>query len=91
MESITESLKEPVVSFVILLAVILLVPPLVERLRLPGLVGLLIAGFLLGPNLLNVLNSKSETMNLLSDIGKIYLMFVAKLEIAPLGLVVRLS
>jgi Kef-type K+ transport system membrane component KefB/nucleotide-binding universal stress UspA family protein len=81
MESITESLKEPVVSFVILLAVILLVPPLIERLRLPGLVGLLIAGFLLGPNLLNVLNSKSETMNLLSDIGKIYLMFVAGLEI----------
>ncbi|HEY9614501.1 cation:proton antiporter, partial [Allocoleopsis sp.] len=81
MESITESLKEPVVSFALLLAVILLVPPIFERLRLPGLVGLLAAGVLLGSNALNLLNNKSETMILLSDIGKIYLMFVAGLEI----------
>lgn len=81
MESITESLKEPVVSFALLLAVILLVPPIFERLRLPGLVGLLAAGVLLGSSGLNLLNNKSETMLLLSDIGKIYLMFVAGLEI----------
>ena len=81
MESITESLKEPVVSFALLLAVILLVPPIFERLRLPGLVGLLAAGVLLGSSGLNLLNNKSETMILLSDIGKIYLMFVAGLEI----------
>jgi Kef-type K+ transport system membrane component KefB/nucleotide-binding universal stress UspA family protein len=81
MESITESLKEPVVSFALLLAVILLVPPVFERLRLPGLVGLLAAGVLLGSSGLNLLNNKSETMILLSDIGKIYLMFVAGLEI----------
>lgn len=81
MESITESLKEPVVSFALLLAVILLVPPIFERLRLPGLVGLLAAGVLLGSSGLNLLNNKSETMTLLSDIGKIYLMFVAGLEI----------
>jgi Kef-type K+ transport system membrane component KefB len=79
MESITQSLREPIVSFSLLLAVILLVPPIFERLRLPGLVGLLAAGFLLGS--FGVLNSKSETMVLLSDIGKIYLMFVAGLEI----------
>ena len=81
MESITQSLKEPVVSFALLIAVILLVPPIFERLRLPGLVGLLAAGVLLGTSGLNLLNNKSETMTLLSDIGKIYLMFVAGLEI----------
>jgi Kef-type K+ transport system membrane component KefB len=55
--------------------------PLFERLRLPGLVGLLVAGVILGPDGLGRLNAESETMKLLSDIGKIYLMFVAGLEI----------
>lgn len=72
---------EPIVFFAILLAVILLVPPLFERLRLPGLVGLLVAGVVLGPNGLGLLQSDSETMSLLSDIGLVYLMFVAGLEI----------
>ncbi|NJN86754.1 MAG: universal stress protein [Leptolyngbyaceae cyanobacterium SL_7_1] len=72
---------EPIVSFAILLAVILVVPILFERFKLPGLLGLLIAGVILGANGLNVLSSDSETMKLLSDIGLVYLMFVAGLEI----------
>jgi Kef-type K+ transport system membrane component KefB/nucleotide-binding universal stress UspA family protein len=71
----------PIIAFTILLAVILTVPPLFEKLRLPGLVGLLVAGVILGQNGLKLLNSESETIKLLSDIGKIYLMFVAGLEI----------
>ncbi|MFM6138150.1 MAG: cation:proton antiporter, partial [Sphaerospermopsis kisseleviana] len=74
-------LNEPIISFTILLIAIFIVPPLFERLKLPGLVGLLLAGVLLGQNGLNLLNPKSETIKLLSDIGKIYLMFVAGLEI----------
>lgn len=72
---------EPIVSFAILLAVILIVPLLFEKFRLPGLLGLLVAGVCLGPNGLDVLNSESETMKLLSDIGLVYLMFVAGLEV----------
>ena len=71
----------PIAGFTILLLVILTVPPIFERLRLPGLVGLLVAGVCLGPSGLGLLNAESETMKLLSDIGKIYLMFVAGLEI----------
>jgi Kef-type K+ transport system membrane component KefB/nucleotide-binding universal stress UspA family protein len=81
MESISEVLKEPIVPFAVLLVVILSVPPLFERLRLPGLVGLLAAGVVLGANGLQVLENKSETMSLLSDIGLVYLMFVAGLEV----------
>lgn len=73
--------QEPIVPFMILLAVILIVPLIFERLRLPGIVGLLAAGVALGPNGLGVLQNDSETMNLLSDIGLVYLMFVAGLEI----------
>lgn len=72
---------EPIVSFAVLLAVILIVPILAERVRLPGLVGLLIAGIVLGPFGLSLLNTEDPIMQLLSDIGLLYLMFVAGLEI----------
>ncbi|MGJ3253215.1 MAG: cation:proton antiporter [Elainellaceae cyanobacterium] len=71
----------PIVAFTILLLVILIVPPFFERLRLPGLVGLLFAGVVLGSDGLGLLSAESETTKLLSDIGKIYLMFVAGLEV----------
>ncbi|MEB3232848.1 MAG: cation:proton antiporter [Leptolyngbyaceae bacterium] len=71
----------PIASFTILLFASVTVPPLIERLKLPGLVGLLLAGVALGPYGLKLLDPDSETIKLLSDIGKIYLMFVAGLEI----------
>ncbi|MDY6938704.1 MAG: cation:proton antiporter [Cyanobacteriota bacterium] len=71
----------PIVAFTVLLLVIWLVPPWFERLRLPGLVGLLLAGVILGPSGAQLLDPNSETIDLLSDIGKLYLMFVAGLEI----------
>ena len=81
MESISETIREPIFTFALLLAIILLVPPIFEKIKLPGLVGLLAAGVVFGSSGLGLLNSKSETMILLADIGKIYLMFVAGLEI----------
>ncbi|MFN6469612.1 MAG: cation:proton antiporter [Nostoc sp. SerVER01] len=74
-------INSPIIAFTILLIVIFTIPPIFERLRLPGLVGLLLAGIILGQNGLKLLNSESETIKLLSDIGKLYLMFVAGLEI----------
>ncbi|MGJ3249604.1 MAG: cation:proton antiporter [Elainellaceae cyanobacterium] len=71
----------PIVEFTILLLVTLVIPPIFERLRLPGLIGLLFAGILLGSDGLGLLDRDSEMMSLLSDIGKVYLMFVAGLEI----------
>ena len=74
-------IDSPIIQFTILLTVIFTVPPIFERLRVPGLVGLLVAGVVLGQNGLKLLNTESETVSLLSDIGKVYLMFVAGLEI----------
>ncbi len=82
MEQILALLPDtPIVAFTILLLVTLTIPPIFEKLRLPGLVGLLVAGVVLGPDGLGFLEPKSEMMKLLSDAGKIYLMFVAGLEI----------
>ncbi|HTL87774.1 MAG TPA: cation:proton antiporter, partial [Leptolyngbya sp.] len=59
---VTPTSQEPIVSFVILLAVILIVPLMFERIRLPGLVGLLVSGVVLGSNGLNLIQNESETM-----------------------------
>ncbi|MCC5663817.1 cation:proton antiporter [Nostoc sp. CHAB 5784] len=73
--------KEPIVPFAILLVVILVIPIMFERLRLPGLVGLVFSGVVLGPSGWNLFQSDSPMINLLSDIGLIYLLFVAGLEV----------
>jgi len=73
--------KEPIVPFAILLVVILVVPILFERLRLPGLVGLVFSGVVLGPSGWNLFQTQSEIINLLADVGLVYLIFVAGLEV----------
>ncbi|NRB06625.1 MAG: cation:proton antiporter [Richelia sp.] len=73
--------KEPILPFVILLLVILFIPILFERLRLPGLVGLVLAGITFGQSGGKLLPTQSPIMELLADIGLFYLMFVAGLEI----------
>ncbi|MBD2480656.1 cation:proton antiporter [Planktothrix sp. FACHB-1365] len=81
MGNFAEVLAEPIVPFAVLLLVILTVPILFERLKLPGLIGLLVAGVLLGPYGLKILSTELPMMKLLSDIGLLYLMFVAGLEV----------
>ncbi|MCF4966174.1 cation:proton antiporter domain-containing protein [Nostoc sp. CMAA1605] len=73
--------QEPIVPFAILLVVILVVPILFERLKLPGLVGLVLSGLVLGPSGWDLFQNKSSIINLLADIGLVYLMFVAGLEV----------
>ncbi|MGB3297180.1 MAG: cation:proton antiporter [Phormidesmis sp.] len=80
-EPFAATLRSPTTTFVLLLAIALIIPPLFERIKLPGLVGLLVAGVVFGGSALGWLDPASETMKLLSEIGKIYLMFVAGLEI----------
>ncbi|MDF5730461.1 MAG: cation:proton antiporter [Rhizonema sp. PD38] len=72
--------KEPVAPLVILLLVIFIIPILFERIRLPGSVGLLAAGLIFGPHGWNLLH-QSPLITLLSEIGLVYLMFVAGLEV----------
>ncbi|MBH8571462.1 cation:proton antiporter [Nostocaceae cyanobacterium CENA369] len=73
--------KEPIVPFAILLVVILVVPILFERVRLPAFVGLIFSGVVLGPSGWNLFHTESPIFSLLSDIGLIYLVFVAGLEV----------
>ena len=72
--------SEPVPLFAVSVVLILAVPLLFEKLRLPGQVGLLVAGVLFGPNALGVLD-RSESITLLGTIGLLYIIFVAGLEL----------
>ncbi len=73
--------KEPIVPLAILLVVILVVPIIFERLRLPGLIGLILSGILLGPKGWNIFEIDHYIWEFLSQIGLVYLLFVAGLEV----------
>ena len=74
--------QKPIVPFVLgLLVVILVVPILFERLKLPGLIGLILSGVLLGPNGWDLFQIDSSAWELLSNTGLVYLLFAAGLEV----------
>lgn len=70
-----------VLEFLVLFAVILFGPVIVQRLRLPGLVGLLIGGYAIGPHGLGLINAGDQTVPALGQLGLLYLMFIAGLEL----------
>ena len=55
-------------------------PLIAEKLRLPGLLGLLVGGALIGPNMLDVLPSIG-TLEAVGEIGVLYLIFLAGLQL----------
>lgn len=72
--------QNPVFVFTLVLMLILLAPAAMKRSRLPGMVGLLLAGAALGPNALNVL-ARDQSFVLFGTVGLLYIMFIAALEI----------
>src|SRR4051794_19071284 len=71
----------PVFEFLVLFAVILLGPIVVMRFRLPGLIGLVVGGFVIGSHGLGLIDAGNETVPELGHLGLLYLMFVAGLEL----------
>jgi Kef-type K+ transport system membrane component KefB len=60
--------------------VVIFAPLIAERLRLPGLVGLLIGGALIGPNVLGVLDDFTS-LERIGELGILYLIFLAGLQL----------
>jgi Kef-type K+ transport system membrane component KefB len=73
-------------EFLILFAVVIVGPPLMQRARVPGIVGLLVGGFAIGPHGLDLIGAGDTTVPELGQLGLLYLMFVAGVEL-DLGLV----
>ena len=72
--------NEPVIVFTILITIILLAPIVFKKFRIPGIVGLIISGMIIGPHGMNLVAS-GESIKLLSTAGLLYLMFLAGLEL----------
>src|SRR4249919_3990022 len=69
------------VKFAVGLGLIVIVPQVCRRLRIPPVVGLLLSGVLFGPYGLEVIGKVRPIADFLGEIGKILLMFLAGLEI----------
>jgi Kef-type K+ transport system membrane component KefB/nucleotide-binding universal stress UspA family protein len=76
---LAEPITDPVAIFLTILAIMLVAPLLVERLRLPGIIGLILAGVLVGPHGLGILE-RDPTIVLLGTVGLLFLMFLGGLE-----------
>lgn len=78
--SVSLPVTNPVLIFALAMVVFLVAPLIVERFRVPGMVGVILAGAILGPHGFNVLE-RGQTIVLLGAVGLIYLMFLAGVEI----------
>ena len=68
-------------SFALTLMLTLVLPSFMERLRLPRPVGYILAGILLGPNVLAILNPDGKIVGFFAELGKLLLMFFAGFEV----------
>lgn len=80
MEGLAEHLS-PLTKFGIAIGCSLLLPKLMERMRLPGVLGFILAGILVGPNALALIRPDSPVVELLAELGKLLFMFFVGFEI----------
>lgn len=73
-------LQNPVLVFALILFIILLSPILLRKVKIPGIIGLILSGVAIGPHGLNLLQQNSA-VNLFSTIGLLYIMFIAGIEL----------
>ncbi|HOK38761.1 MAG TPA: cation:proton antiporter [Bacteroidales bacterium] len=73
-------LEDPILIFSIILAIILFAPIILNKLKIPYLLGLIIAGAIIGPNAFNLI-ARDSGMVISGTAGLLYIMFLAGLEI----------
>ncbi len=71
---------DPVFVFTIVLLIILMVPVLLRKIRIPSIVGFIIAGVVFGPFGLKILE-RNDAIILFGTVGLIYIMFLAGLDL----------
>ncbi len=78
--NITLPLEDPILKSLLVLGIILLAPLLLNKLKIPYLLGLIIAGAVIGPNGLNLI-LRDSSMELFGMAGILYIMFLSGLEL----------
>ncbi|MTI31942.1 cation:proton antiporter, partial [Xanthovirga aplysinae] len=77
---LTLPLKDPVLKFLLILLIILFAPIFLNKIKVPQLLGLIIAGAIIGPHGFNLIVRDSSII-LSGTAGLLYIMFLAGLEI----------
>lgn len=72
--------KEPVLVFAVVLFIILLAPILLNKIKIPSIIGLIVAGVIVGPYGFNIL-LRGEAIELFGTVGLLYIMFLVGLEL----------
>lgn len=78
-------LQSPVAIFLCVLVIILLAPLIFRAMRIPNIIGLIIAGMIVGPNGCGLL-ARDASFEIFGQVGILYLMFLAAAEIDMLDL-----
>ena len=78
-------ITNPTWIFLVVLVIILLAPLLFNRIRIPHIVGMILAGVLVGEHGLNIL-ARDSSFELFGKVGLYYIMFLASLEMDMEGL-----
>lgn len=73
-------LTDPVLKFLLILSIILFAPIILNKIKIPHLLGLIIAGAIIGPSGINLMERDSGII-LSGTAGLLYIMFLAGLEI----------
>ncbi|MDE6049651.1 MAG: cation:proton antiporter [Paramuribaculum sp.] len=79
-QAITPILTAPVSIFLAVLLIILVTPVLLNKLKIPHVIGLIIAGVIVGPYGVNLL-ARDMSFEVFGQVGILYLMFLAGIEI----------
>lgn len=72
--------QDPVLVFLLVLSIILFTPLLFRKIKIPYIIGLILAGVLFGPHGLNLL-ANNKSFELLGKVGILYIMFLAGLDL----------
>ncbi len=73
-------IDSPILKFLVILSIILFAPLLFNRIRVPHILGLIIAGAIIGPHGLNLV-LRDDGIVMSGTAGLLYIMFLAGLEI----------
>ncbi len=80
-EKLTLPIGQPLLVFTIILLIVLLSPLIFKKSGIPDIIGLILAGVVVGPHGLNILSEDFGLNSIFGVVGLLYLMFLAGLEI----------
>ena len=72
-------IKDPTMIFFVVLLIILFAPIIMSKLRIPHIIGMVLAGVLVGPYGVNLL-ARGSSFEIFGQVGLYYIMFLAGLE-----------